>query len=165
MASFSVSSKYDTVSLHQASGVSVASVSFARCRNAQFVIILTAFKIHESFQAIHRIPHLARLLRREIASFYCIDLRASSEHVEKTICKQIFARGGTIVLLDSMFLSDPNGVSKILHWVEGYLYEHEPYWTWKIVTRPCVKEWILRLAQERARDEGGSVWIELYGQR
>ena len=114
-------------------------------------------------------PHLASLMFKNF-SFFRIGLRPDSTAKRPGVTK-IFALGGTILLPDSLFLNRPEHVARLLKWFRGCQLKIKAPQTWKLLTRPRLREWLLSVLQEReiarreaaeeTRDAFLDIWPEI----
>ncbi|MCJ1382699.1 hypothetical protein MMC17_005812 [Xylographa soralifera] len=122
--------------------------------------------IHENVTRLHVIPALVRLLRRPFNIFF-INLRPDRLiHVQsssKSSVTRLFPHGGSILLTDSLFLNCPEAAVRILTWFRIYILHSKPSGTWKVVTRPRIRDWILSIVEERTKEEG-HVFMQIYEQ-
>ncbi|MCJ1387232.1 hypothetical protein MMC18_000072 [Xylographa bjoerkii] len=122
--------------------------------------------IHESVTRLHVIPALVRLLRRPF-NIFSINLRPNHSTLESTSSKsnltRLFPYGGGILLTDSLFLNYPEAAVRILTWFRIYILHSKPSGTWKLVTRPHLRDWILSIVEERTKEEG-HVFMQIYEQ-
>ncbi|MCJ1284280.1 hypothetical protein MMC26_003611 [Xylographa opegraphella] len=122
--------------------------------------------IHESVTRLHVIPGLARLLRRPFNIFF-INLRPDRSKFEDGSSKcrltRLFPHGGGILLTDSLFLNCPEAAVRILTWFRIYILHSKPDGTWKLVTRPRIRDWILSIVEERTKEEG-HIFMQIYEQ-
>ncbi|MCJ1474972.1 hypothetical protein MMC13_003632 [Lambiella insularis] len=133
----------------------------------QFVSTIEAgvVLIHEDITRIHLIPSLARLLRKPV-NFFSINLRPAAtpdSPVPKANLTRLFPYGAAILLTDSLFLNHPQDAARILHWFRVNILASKPEGTWKIVTRPRLRDWILSIIEERPKSEG-KVYVPIYEQ-
>ncbi|MCJ1397928.1 hypothetical protein MMC11_001124 [Xylographa trunciseda] len=122
--------------------------------------------IHESVFRLHVIPGLVRLLRRPFNMFF-INLRPNPSALEQNPPKsgltRLFPHGGSILLTDSLFLNCPEAAVRILTWFRIYILHSKPNGTWKLVSRPRLRDWILSIVEERTKEEG-HVFMQIYEQ-
>ena len=90
--------------------------------------------------------HLASLLWKPF-NFFRINLKP--ELPAKPGVARIFPLGGAILLPDSLFVSRPDYVTRILKWFRGFILQAKAPQTWKLLTRPRLREWILNIIEKR----------------
>jgi chromo domain-containing protein 1 len=119
---------------------------------------LTFPQIHDSIQNIHKIPYLSHVLQKN-ASIFIINLKTSLQHG----ITRLFPHGSAILLTDSIFLHHPARALQILTWFRLSVLESKPAWTWKVVTRPRIRDWILSLMAAKPKSES-TVYLGIYEQ-
>ena len=110
--------------------------------------------MHESVRTVHQMSHLATLLYNPAFTFFRISLMPVAP--AKPGVTKIFPQGGAILLPDSLFLYKPEQITRLLRWVRGCLLPTKAPRTWKVVTRPRLREWILNIVERRAKSYGNT---------
>ncbi|KAL8994952.1 MAG: hypothetical protein Q9169_005217 [Polycauliona sp. 2 TL-2023] len=104
----------------------------------------------------------AYLLKKPIGLF-----KFSSEPMGRdgpdTHLVRLFPAGQVILLTDSLLLFRPKESARILTWFRLFALPNKPPGTWKICTRPAIREWLLSL-QERFNYPHGADFVRCYGE-
>lgn len=69
-----------------------------------------------------------------------------------------------LLLTDSLLLLQPLEAVKILTWYRLRVFNEKPNSTWKIITRPNIRRFLLNCCQERKLDEEGRRFVQIYEQ-
>ncbi|KAL8922765.1 MAG: hypothetical protein Q9172_003442 [Xanthocarpia lactea] len=117
---------------------------------------------HESFFDYWAIPRLAYALMKRINMFN-YSLEPMSPHSPDPHLIRLFPSGQALLLTDSLFLLRPMEVARILLWYRLFILPNRPSGTWKVSTRPAIREWLLRL-QERFHYPHGKDFVRCYGE-
>ena len=120
-------------------------------------------KIHPSFQNLHLIPYLSRLITRKTLNIFSITL---SPPPEEPNLIRLFPHGGVILITDSLILLHPSLAVRILKWFRLFILTTKPSWTWKIALRPHFRSWILDIVEERSAEslDSGKIFTAIYEQ-
>ncbi|KAL8773907.1 MAG: hypothetical protein Q9209_001337 [Squamulea sp. 1 TL-2023] len=76
---------------------------------------------------------------------------------------RLFPAGQAILLTDSLFILRPTEAARILSWFRLSALHTKPVGTWKVCTRPAIREWLLRL-QERFNYPHGKDFVRCYSE-
>ncbi|KAL8944941.1 MAG: hypothetical protein Q9216_000102 [Gyalolechia sp. 2 TL-2023] len=76
---------------------------------------------------------------------------------------RLFPAGTSILLTDSLFLLRPLETARILSWFRLSILVTKPQGTWKICTRPAIREWLLKI-QASLRPPNGNYFVSCYGE-
>ena len=74
---------------------------------------------------------------------------------------RLFPTGTAILLTDSLFLIRPIEAARILSWFRHFALPGKARGTWKVCTRPAIREWLLRV-QESLRYPYGKDFVTCY---
>ncbi|KAL8758979.1 MAG: hypothetical protein Q9184_003759 [Pyrenodesmia sp. 2 TL-2023] len=99
---------------------------------------------HASFGGYWAIPNLAYCLRKKINMFN-VSLKPMSSLAPDPYLIRLFPAGAAILLTDSLFIHRPLEAARILAWFRLVQMSSRPAGTWKICTRPAIREWLLDL--------------------
>ena len=127
-----------------------------------YTVLLTLLQCHESFYDYWAIPCLAYALMKPINMFN-YSLEPMSPHSPDPHLIRLFPSGQAILLTDSLFLLRPMEVARTLSWYRLFILPNRPSGTWKVCTRPAIREWLLRL-QERFHYPHGKDFVRCYGE-
>ena len=118
-------------------------------------------QIHEDFFELWRIPNLIQVLRKPI-NVWNFNLNPSPLSPDPHL-NRLFPHGAAILLTDGLFLYRPYEAAKILAWFRLVILHQKPLRTWKLCTRPRLKDWLLTLQNDRNMDDG-KVYVQCYGE-
>lgn len=76
---------------------------------------------------------------------------------------RLFPAGTAFLLTDSLFLLRPVETARILLWFRIFILQAKPYGTWRICTRPAVRDWLLKI-QAKLRLPNGNDFVSCYGE-
>ena len=105
--------------------------------------------IHQSFTDIRKMFNLSNVLWSGTINIWQTNLRGPASGNRPFV--QIFPQGATIVLSDSVFLKEPENVRRCFTWFRKKQLPSRLPGTWKLVTRPRVREWLLALIEARSK--------------
>ncbi|KAI4168653.1 MAG: hypothetical protein LQ343_006234 [Gyalolechia ehrenbergii] len=117
---------------------------------------------HATFIDYWAIPNLAHTLKRTI-NMFSFSLEPMSCHAPDPHLIRLFPAGTAILLTDSLFLLRPVETARILAWFRLYILPTKPHGTWKICTRPAIREWLLKI-QASLRYYNGRDFVTCYGE-
>ncbi|KAL8729220.1 MAG: hypothetical protein Q9166_004841 [cf. Caloplaca sp. 2 TL-2023] len=117
---------------------------------------------HTSFYDYYAMPYLEHALRKSINMFN-FSLEPMSPFGPDPHLIRLFPTGQAILLTDSLFLLHPTQAAQILSWFRLMALKEKPPGTWKICTRPAVREWLLTL-QEHFKYPHGKDFVACYGE-
>ncbi|KAI9792287.1 MAG: hypothetical protein M1816_002512 [Peltula sp. TS41687] len=118
-----------------------------RSRYEQGVIL-----IHPSFIPIYQIPKLYQLVRKDFSIFE-FGINTDDASMPKGMnCTRLFPHGGAILITTATVLQTPIIAYESLKLFTANLRTRAPN-TWKLVTRPDLKEWVLKLAGQNTDAE------------
>ena len=69
-----------------------------------------------------------------------------------------------LLITDSLLLLQPLEALRILTWFRIRVLDAKPNGTWKIITRPHIRRFLLHCCQERKLDEEGKRFVQIYEQ-
>ncbi|KAL8789641.1 MAG: hypothetical protein Q9213_001077 [Squamulea squamosa] len=118
---------------------------------------------HGSFYDYWSIPYLAFALRKGSISMFSCSLEPMEPHTPDPHLIRIFPAGQAILLTDSLFILRPTEAARILSWFRLSALPTKPFGTWKVCTRPAIREWLLRL-QEQFNYPHGKDFVRCYGE-
>lgn len=117
---------------------------------------------HATFIDYWNIPYLAHTLKKTVSMFN-FSLEPMSHLAPDPHLVRLFPAGTAFLLTDSLFLLRPIETARILLWFRLFILQVKPHGTWKICTRPAVREWLLRI-QEKLRPPNGNDFVSCYGE-
>lgn len=94
---------------------------------------------------------------------FSFSLEPMSCHAPDPHLIRLFPAGTAILLTDSLFLLRPVETARILAWFRLYILPTKPHGTWKICTRPAIREWLLKI-QASLRYYNGRDFVTCYGE-
>lgn len=115
---------------------------------------------HSSFWHYHLIPNLTRCLRNSI-NVWSLSLRKDKNMIHPHLTR-LFPHGCMLLLTDSLLLLQPLEAIRVLAWFRLRVLTDKPAGTWKIVTRPGLRNFCLNCSMERTDDEEGQRFVEIY---
>ncbi|KAL8679973.1 MAG: hypothetical protein Q9186_003789 [Xanthomendoza sp. 1 TL-2023] len=117
---------------------------------------------HASFYDYWAMPYLAFVLRKTINMFN-FSLEPMSPLGPDPHLIRLFPAGQAILLTDSLFLLRPIEAAQILSWFRLYILPTKAPRSWKVCTRPAIREWLLKL-QEQFNYPHGKNFVLCYGE-
>ncbi|KAL9028535.1 MAG: hypothetical protein Q9196_003113 [Gyalolechia fulgens] len=117
---------------------------------------------HATFIDYWAIPFLAHTLRKTINMFK-FSLEPMSSLGPDPYLIRLFPAGTAILLTDSLFLLRPIETARILSWFRLSILPTKAPGTWKICTRPAIREWLLKI-QASLRSPNGKDFVSCYGE-
>lgn len=117
------------------------------------------YQVHEDYYDLWRIPNLSRVLRKSI-NVWNLNLIASPLASDPHL-NRLFPHGGAFLLTDSIVLLRPHDAARFLAWFRLVVLPSKPAGTWKIVTRPRIRDWLLCLRESRDK-ENGHIMVQCY---
>ncbi|KAL9011543.1 MAG: hypothetical protein Q9173_003617 [Seirophora scorigena] len=101
---------------------------------------------HASFYEYWTMPNLAFMLKKQI-NIFNFSLQPMSPLAPDPHLIRLFPAGMAILLTDSLFLARPMEAARILTWFRLFALPTKPTTTgtWKICTRPAIRDWLLKL--------------------
>lgn len=76
---------------------------------------------------------------------------------------RLFPHGAAVLLTDGLFLHQPHEAAKILTWFRHIILNGKAPRTWKLCSRPRLKDWLLTLQADRTMEDG-KVYVQCYGE-
>lgn len=76
---------------------------------------------------------------------------------------RLFPHGAAVLLTDGLFLHQPHEAAKILTWFRLIVLNSKAPRTWKLCSRPRLKDWLLTLQADRTMEDG-KVYVQCYGE-
>ena len=76
---------------------------------------------------------------------------------------RLFPHGAALLLTDGLFLHRPREAARILTWFRLTVLTSKAPRTWKLCTRPCLMDWLLKLQADRNMEDG-KVYVQCYGE-
>lgn len=122
-----------------------------------------AMIVHSSFWEFHTIPNFAKMLRRGPMNVWHLSLKKDKDMLHPHLTR-LFPHGCLILLTDSLILLQPLEAVRILAWFRLKILRDKPAGTWKIITRPGLRNFCLNCKDERATDEEGVPFYAIYEQ-
>ena len=107
-------------------------------------------------------PYLSYVLKKSISMFSFSSEPLSGDAPDKHLIR-LFPAGQAILLTDSLFLLRPMEAARILAWFRLFILPTKPSGTWKVCTRPAIRDWLLKL-QERFHFPHGEGFVKCYGE-
>ena len=117
---------------------------------------------HSSFWQFHLIPHFAQCIRKSI-NVWSLSLH-KDKNMKHPHLTRLFPHGCMLLLTDSLLLLQPLAAVRLLAWFRLKVLVEKPAGTWKIVTRPGLRNYCLNLCKERLDDEEGKRFLQIYEQ-
>ncbi|KAI4256780.1 MAG: hypothetical protein L6R42_006026, partial [Xanthoria sp. 1 TBL-2021] len=117
---------------------------------------------HASFYEYWAMPYLSYVLKKPISMFN-FSTEPMSRDAPDTHFIRLFPAGQVILLTDSLFLYRPMEAARILAWFRLFALPTKPSGTWKVCTRPAIRDWLLSL-QERWLYPHGEGFVRCYGE-
>ncbi|KAL8806978.1 MAG: hypothetical protein Q9182_000959 [Xanthomendoza sp. 2 TL-2023] len=117
---------------------------------------------HASFYDYWAMPYLAFVLRKKINMFN-FSLEPMSPLGPDPHLIRLFPAAQAILLTDSLFLLRPIEAAQILSWFRLFIIPTKAPRTWKVCTRPAIREWLLKL-QEQFNYPHGKNFVLCYGE-
>jgi len=115
---------------------------------------------HSSFWQYHLIPHFAHILKKSM-NVWSLSLRRDPNMTHPHLTR-LFPHGCMLLLTDSLILLRPRDAVRLLAWFRLRVLVDKPAGTWKIVTRPGLRNFCLNCCNERNDDEEGKCFVEIY---
>ncbi|KAL8808866.1 MAG: hypothetical protein Q9200_003948 [Gallowayella weberi] len=117
---------------------------------------------HASFYDYWAMPYLGFVLRKSINMFN-FSLEPMSPLGPDPHLIRLFPAAQAILLTDSLFLLRPIEAAQILSWFRLFIIPTKAPRTWKVCTRPAIREWLLKL-QEQFNYPHGKNFVLCYGE-
>ncbi len=76
---------------------------------------------------------------------------------------RLFPHGAAVLLTDGLFLHQPHEAARILTWFRLIILKSKAPRTWKLCTRPRLKDWLLTVQADRNMEDG-KVYVQCYGE-
>lgn len=115
---------------------------------------------HSSFWQYHLIPHFAHILKKSM-NVWSLSLRRDPNMTHPHLTR-LFPHGCMLLLTDSLVLLRPLDAVRLLAWFRLRVLVDKPAGTWKIVTRPGLRNFCLNCCNERNDNEEGKRFVEIY---
>ena len=126
------------------------------CHNVECGVLI----VHSSFWHFHQMPNITYVLRKPI-NIWTLNLR-KDKNMGKRHLTRLFPHGCVLLLTDSLILLQPLEAVRILSWFRLKMLVEKPAGTWKIVTRPGLRNFCLNCCNERKDDEEGKRFVQIY---
>ena len=113
---------------------------------------MSSLQIEGSFYELWLIPNLAYMMRKSINVFnitFYADKVAPHPHINR-----LFPHGQTYLLTDSFLLLHPREATRFLRWYRFKITGTKAPGTWRLCTRPRIREFLFDLLEEKSEDEG-----------
>lgn len=108
---------------------------------------------------MYLIPDLSRVLRKAINVFnvtFQADLLAPHPHINR-----LFPHGCALLITDSFLLLCPHQAARFMRWFRLWVMTNKPAGTWKLCTRPAIRDYLLSLVEDR-NTEDGHIYMQIY---
>jgi len=115
---------------------------------------------HSSFWQYHLIPHFAHILKKSM-NVWSLSLRRDPNMTHPHLTR-LFPHGCMLLLTDSLMLLRPRDAVRLLAWFRLRVLVDKFARTWKIVTRPGLRNFCLNCCRERDDYEEGKRFVEIY---
>lgn len=105
------------------------------------------------------IPGLSRVLRKPVNVFnitFQADPLAPHPHINR-----LFPHGCAILITDSFLLLCPHEAARFMRWFRLQVLSVKPAGTWKLCTRPAIRDYLLTLVEDRD-EQNGKVYMQMY---
>ncbi len=105
------------------------------------------------------IPGLTRILKKTMNVFnvtFQADSMAPNPHINR-----LFPHGAALLITDSFLLLHPHEAARFLKWFRLFVLQNKAFGTWKLCTRPAIREYLLSLVEERNMEDG-RVYMQMY---
>ncbi|KAL8844132.1 MAG: hypothetical protein Q9176_001538 [Flavoplaca citrina] len=117
---------------------------------------------HASFFEYWAFPYLSYVLKKAIRIYRFSSEPMSDDAPDRHLIR-LFPAGQVILLADSLFLVRPMEAARLLAWFRLFALPTKPLGTWKVCTRPAIRNWLLNL-QERFYYPHGEGFVRCYGE-
>jgi len=115
---------------------------------------------HSSFWQYHLIPQFAQILKKSM-NVWSLSLRRDPNMTHPHLTR-LFPHGCMLLLTDSLILLRPLDAVRLLAWFRLKVLVEKPAGTWKLVTRPGLRNFCLNCCRERDDHEEGKRFVEIY---
>lgn len=115
---------------------------------------------HSSFWQYHLIPQFAQILKKSM-NVWSLSLRRDPNMTHPHLTR-LFPHGCMLLLTDSLILLRPLDAVRLLAWFRLRVLVDKPAGTWKIVTRPGLRNLCLNCCNERDDHEEGKRFVEIF---
>ncbi|MCJ1462323.1 hypothetical protein MMC07_000923 [Pseudocyphellaria aurata] len=111
------------------------------------------------FYELFIIPNLWQLLKKPVNVFnitFQADQLAPHPHINR-----LFPHGCVFLITDSFLLLCPHEAARFMRWFRLQVLHNKAAGTWKMCTRPAIRDYILTLVENRDK-EHGNIYMQIY---
>ena len=96
-------------------------------------------------------------------NIFHLQLRRSRNTSHRHLVR-LFPHGTMMLITDSLLLLQPLEALRVLTWFRLRVVDEKPNGTWKIITRPHIRRFLINCCRERKLDEEGKHFVQIYEQ-
>lgn len=115
---------------------------------------------HSSFWQYHLLPHFTNILKKS-TNVWSLSLRRDPNMTHPHLTR-LFPHGCMLLLTDSLLLLRPHDAVRLLSWFRLRVLVDKPAGTWKLITRPGLRNFCLNCCNERTDNEEGAPFVAIY---